>query len=187
MNTSNNMTQDPTAAPRKRNQNTRKMVLASLFSALMAICAWISIPVAPIAFTLQTFGILMALGVLGGKWGTMAIGLYLAMGVVGLPVFSGFRGGAGALLGATGGFLWGFLVGGLLYCATEKFGKLPAFLVCHLCCYVCGCLWFTVWAGGASISAAVMTCVVPYLIPDAIKLLLAYHLSERIKKYGTES
>ena len=158
----------------------RNMVLCSLFAALIAVCAWISIPIPPISVTLQTFAVLMALGTLGGKWGTVSIALYLAMGVVGLPVFAGFRGGAAALLGASGGFLWGFLAGGLVYWAFEKLGKLPAFVLCQLACYTCGCLWFSVWAGNAGIGAAVLTCVIPYLLPDGLKLWLAYRLSGRI-------
>ena len=163
--------------------NVRKMVLASLFASLMAICAWISLPVPPVAVTLQTFGVLLTLGVLGGKWGSVSILLYLALGIVGIPVFSGFRGGVSALLDATGGFLWGFAAGGLVYWLTEKLGKLPAFVLCQLVCYACGCLWFSVWAGGVGMVSAAMTCVVPYLIPDGIKLWLACRLSARIKKH----
>lgn len=160
--------------------NVRKMVLCSLFASLMAVCAWIAVPVPPIAVTLQTFGVLMALGTLRGKWGTVSILLYLLMGVLGLPVFAGFRGGMSALLDATGGFLWGFLAGGLVYRLTEKLGSLPGMVLCQLTCYLCGCLWFSVWAGGIGIPAAAMTCVVPYLIPDGIKLWLAWSLSGRI-------
>lgn len=162
--------------------NVRKMVLSSLFASLMAVCAWISIPVPPISVTLQTFGVLMALGILGGKWGTVSIGLYLAMGVAGLPVFAGFRGGASALLDASGGFLWGFLAGGLVYWAVERLGKLLAFVLCQLICYICGCLWFSVWAGNAGIGAAVLACVVPYVVPDGLKLWLALQLSGRIAR-----
>lgn len=160
--------------------NVRKMVLCSLFASLMAVCAWICIPVPPVAVTLQTFGVLMALGVLGGKWGSAAVFLYLAMGIVGLPVFAGFRGGIGALLDATGGFLWGFLAGGLVYWLTEKLGRIPAMVLCQLACYFCGCLWFSVWAGDVGFAAAAMTCVVPYLVPDGLKLWLAWSLSRRI-------
>ena len=159
--------------------NVRKMVLASLFASLIAVCAWISIPIPPVAFTLQTFGVLMALGVLGGKWGTVSILLYLALGIVGLPVFSGFRGGISGLLDSTGGFLWGFLLGGLVYWLTEKLGKRPAFVLCQLVCYICGCLWFAYWAG-CSITAAAAACVVPYLIPDILKMWLAHHVSRRL-------
>ena len=71
------------------------MVLCSLFAALTAICAWISIPLPAVSFTMQTFAVLLTLGILGGRWGSLTIGLYLLLGIIGLPVFAGFRGGAG--------------------------------------------------------------------------------------------
>lgn len=159
------------------------MVLSSLFAALLVICSWISIPVPPVAFTLQTLGVLLTLGILGGKWGSVTIAVYLLTGLVGLPVFAGFRGGAGALLDATGGFLWGFLLGGLGYWSVEKLGKIPAMVVCLLICYFCGSWWFSWWASDVGFAAAVLTCVLPYLIPDGLKLVLAYTMSKRIGKY----
>lgn len=161
-------------------RNVRKMVQCSLFVSLMAVCSWIAIPVPPVAVTLQTFGVLMALGLLGGKWGCVSILLYLAMGMVGLPIFAGFRGGISAMLEPSGGFLWGFLLGGMLYWMTEKLGKLLAMVLCQLICYLCGCLWFRYWAGDIGFGAAALTCVVPYLIPDSVKLWLAWYLSGRI-------
>ena len=98
---------------------TTDMVLIALFSVLIAICAWISIP-ATVPFTLQTFAVLCTLGLLGGKRGTVAILLYLLMGAVGLPVFSNFGGGLGKLLGVTGGYLIGFLAASLLYWLLTK-------------------------------------------------------------------
>ena len=83
---------------------TRELARAALFAALIAICSWISIPTA-VPFTLQTFAVFLALGVLGGKLGTLSVAVYLLLGAVGLPVFAGFQGGLGALLGATGGYL----------------------------------------------------------------------------------
>ena len=161
------------------------MVLASLFAALMALCSWLSIPIPPLSFTMQTFGLLLSLGVLGGKWGSVSIWLYLLLGLVGLPVFSGFRFGAAALLDVTGGFLWGFAAGAPVYWALEKLGKIPAMAAFQLVCYGCGCWWFSVYAGGIGIGAAVLTCVVPYLIPDTVKLWLAYILSKRLRKHIT--
>ena len=158
------------------------MVLSSLFAAMIAVCAWLAVPVPPVAFTMQTFGVLLTLGVLGGRWGCISILLYLLMGVVGLPVFAGFRGGAGALLDVTGGFLWGFLVGGLAYWMLQKVGKPTAMVAALLISYGCGCWWFTVYTG-AGFGAAVLACVVPYLIPDGIKLWLAYTMSKRIGKH----
>ena len=157
------------------------MTLSSLFAALLAVCAWICIPVGDIAVTLQTFGVALALLLLGGKWGTVSIGIYLLLGAVGLPVFSGFRGGIGALAGVTGGFLWGFLASGLVYWGFERFGKIPAILAAIITCYGCGCFWFCLYSGGGLV-LVLLRCVVPFLIPDAAKLWLAFSLSKRLNK-----
>ena len=159
------------------------MTLASLFAALTAICAWICVPVFGCTFTLQTFAVSLTLFVLGGRWGTVSILVYLLLGAVGLPVFSGFQGGIGVLLGATGGYLWGFLSTGLCYWAVDRFGKLRAMVLGHLSCYLCGSLWFMIWSG-SGLGPVLMLCVVPYLIPDTLKLCLAWYISKRIRKAG---
>ena len=161
--------------------NLRYMTLASLFAALLAICAWSCIPVSDIGHTMQTFGIFLALQLLGGKWGSVSIGIYLLLGAVGLPVFSGFRGGMGHLVGVTGGFLWGFLAAGLVYRALEKTGTIPAMIAGLLVNYLCGCLWFYGYTGGG-IGLILLRCVVPFLIPDGLKLWLAYSLARRLNK-----
>lgn len=158
------------------------MVQASLLASLTAVCAWISIPLPPMAFTLQTFAVLLTLGILGGKWGTVSILIYLLLGAAGLPVFSGFQTGAAALPGPTGGFLWGFLLAGLVYRLLERLGKPIAMIAAQLTVYLCGSLWFCLHAGDAGFITGLMICVVPYLIPDGIKLVLALTLSERIGK-----
>ena len=91
--------------------HTKALDLAyiALMAALIALCAWISVPLGPVPFTMQTFGIFAALGLLGGRRGTLAFLSYLLLGIVGLPVFSGFSAGAGVLFGATGGYLLGAL------------------------------------------------------------------------------
>lgn len=162
--------------------NTKYMTRAALFAALTAICAWISIPVADIGFTMQTFGVFLTLGVLGGKWGTVSILIYLLLGAVGMPVFSGFRGGMGMLLGVTGGYLWGFLFSGLTYWLLERFGKLPAMIAAMAVCYLCGSIWFHTYAGGG-IGLILLRCVVPFLIPDGLKILLAHSLSRRLRRH----
>ncbi len=172
--------------------NVRKMVLAGIFAAMTAICAWISIPVMEIAFTMQTFAVLLTLGVLGGRWGTVSILIYLLLGAVGLPVFSGFRGGPGVLLGVTGGYLLGFLASGFVYwLVTAVFGekswaRLVGMVLGLLSCYGFGSGWFlALYAGEGNVmtfGAVVLTCVVPYLIPDACKLTLACLLTTRLKR-----
>lgn len=158
------------------------MTSVALFAALLAICSWLSIPAGDIAFTLQTFGVFLCLFLLGGKWGRAAIAVYLLLGAVGLPVFSGFRGGPGILLGITGGYLWGFLPAALIYRLLERRGPLPAAAAAQLCCYLFGTLWFALWSGG-EVGAAAVRCVLPFLLPDGVKLLLALRLSRRLKKH----
>ena len=158
------------------------MVLCGLFSALLAICAWICIPVLHITYTLQTFAIFLALTTLGGKWGTLTIGIYLLLGAVGVPVFSGFRGGFGALLGVTGGFLWGFLLSGILYWMFERLCKPLGIALGLLACYACGCIWYCVYISDVGIPAAILQCVVPYVIPDILKISLAQYVSKRLQQ-----
>lgn len=158
------------------------MTLCAFFAALCAVCSWLSIPFLHTSFTMQTFALFLTLGLLGGKWGCAAIGLYLMVGIVGMPVFSGFRGGPGMLLGAAGGFLWGFALAGLVYWGLERFGRLPAMIAGQIVCYLCGSFWFLVYSGGG-IGAVLLQCVVPFLIPDALKLSLAYTLSKRLERH----
>ena len=167
----------------------KNMALCGLFAALLALCAWLSFPLADVAVTLQTFGIFLCLGVLGGKRGTVAIFVYLLLGAVGLPVFSGFRGGIGALMGVTGGYLTGFLFCGLTYWLfTTLFPKHPliAMVTGLVICYLFGNIWYYyMYAGGstATVSFIVIKCVLPYLLPDGVKLLLAWHLSKKLKRF----
>jgi len=102
------------AARSAASQRTLSMTYTALFVVVMAVCSWITIPMT-VPFTLQTFGVYMTLLLLGGRRGTLAIGIYLLLGTVGAPVFAGFAGGPGSLLGPTGGYLIGFLVMGLCY------------------------------------------------------------------------
>ena len=163
---------------------TRKLTRCALFAAMMALCAWIGVPLGHTVFTMQTFGVLLALGLLGGKRGTVSILCYLLLGAAGLPVFSGFRGGIGAILGPTGGYLWGFLGTGLVFWSLEKWSRLLAMAAGILVCYACGTLWYMTYTGGA-LAAVLAQTVLPYLIPDALKLVLALRLTKRLKKIST--
>lgn len=161
----------------------KNMVYSGLCAALMAVCAWLSVPVGDTAITMQTFGVFFTLGFLGGKWGTAACGIYLLLGAVGLPVFSGFQGGLGVLLGPTGGYLLGFFISCLLFRLLEK--RLPLWLnmvMGLLVCYLCGSLWFYFAYTDGGLWAVVLKCVVPYVLPDAAKLALALTIC---KKMGT--
>ena len=167
------------------------MVRCALAAALMCVCAWIAIPAGDTVFTMQTFAVFLTLYLLGGKWGTAAIAVYLILGAAGLPVFTGFRGGLGTLLGATGGYLTGFLFCGLFYWWMEAlFGgekqRLWVMIPGLFLCYLFGTLWYSYgYLSGDQMSAwlVIGRCVLPYLLPDGLKLVLAWSLARRLKPY----
>ncbi len=160
---------------------TRKLTLAALFSALMAICAWISVPTGSVSFTLQTLALFLSLLILGGKWSAVTVLVYWSLGAVGLPVFSGFQGGLGTLLGPSGGFLFGFMLTCLAYGMVTHllgkglFAKLLGLFLGLLLCYLTGWLWYCRFA-----PVSFFLWSLPFLLPDMIKLVLALFLSRRI-------
>ena len=163
----------------------------AICAALIAICAWITIPAA-VPFTLQIFGVFCVLGLLGGKRGTIAILVYLLLGAVGLPVFSGFNGGIGALLGTTGGYLISYIFVGVIYWAAEKLlgtklaVRITAMVLGLLVCYAFGTAWFmTVYARKSeaiTLGTALGWCVFPFILPDLVKMGLAILVSDRVRK-----
>ena len=162
----------------------RNMTRCAVFAGSMCLCAWIAVPVGDMSITLQTLALFLSLGVLGGKLGTITSGVYLLLGAVGLPVFSGFRGGLGMLLGTTGGYLVGFLAAALVYwLATALFPKavLQAMLLGQLVCYGLGTLWYGCVYLQGNLSGALLQCVLPYLIPDGVKIVTAWLLSKRLR------
>lgn len=169
----------------------RNMALCGLFTAVLAICAWISVPMGDTMITLQTFGIFLTLGLLGGKRGTVTVLVYLLLGAIGAPVFSGFRGGLGALLGTTGGYIFGFMSTSILYWIMTSIKDTPrirliAMVLGLLLCYICGSWWYLtryLTAAQTTLGLVLLKCVVPYLIPDAIKLTLAWILTGKLKRF----
>ena len=176
----------------KKKMKTLDMAYIGLFACLMAICAWISIP-GEIPFTLQTMGVFLAVGLLGGKRGTLAVLVYVLLGAVGLPVFSGFTGGIGRLLGATGGYILGFLASALVMWAVEKllgdktWAKVLGMLLGLIACYAFGTAWFLVVytnaKGAISLMAVLGMCVIPYIIPDLLKIAAALALTGTLKRF----
>ncbi len=174
----------------------RDLAKVALCAALIAVSAWIVIPFPAIPFTMQIFAIALTLFLLGGKRGTVAILVYLALGAVGMPVYSSFGSGFGVLAGATGGFLWGFIPMGLLFWLMERVAgggheRVPpvwTVLPGLAACYASGTAQFAILAAqndtGRGIWQILLICVVPYLIPDAVKILLAYGAARLIRKGG---
>ena len=170
---------------------TVDMAYIALFAVVLSICSWITIP-GVVPYTMQTFGVFVAVGVLGGKRGTLAVLIYLLLGAMGLPVFSGFAGGIGYLLGATGGYILGFAFAALAMWWMEcllgrsKWGLLFSFAVGLMVCYCFGTLWFLwVYYGhidGPGAWSALTVCVFPYVLPDLIKIGLALAVSRKMSR-----
>ncbi|MBQ5824939.1 MAG: biotin transporter BioY [Clostridia bacterium] len=165
-----------------------KLTLTALFAVVIAVCSMLSIPAA-VPFTLQTFGIFLAMFVLGGKYGTLSVAVYVCLGLVGLPVFHNFTAGIGVLMSGTGGYIIGFVLSGIVYMLITKiFGnknsaKLTAAFTGLILCYITGTLWFVFTASqGNGFVPALLTCVVPYIIPDTLKILLAFFIAKRTAK-----
>ena len=168
---------------------TKQIALIAMGVALITVCSWISIP-ATVPFTLQTFAVCLVTAVFGLRMGIWAVLCYILLGAVGAPVFSGFKGGFGALLGTTGGYIIGFLFTALIVgTAVKKWGRNMPILILSmalgiLLCYTFGTAWFMlVYAkksGPIGISTALGWCVIPYLIPDGAKIVLAALLTGRL-------
>ena len=168
------------------NSKAATLVKIPLMTVIIVLCSWIAIPF-PVPFTLQTLGVYCALLILGGKKGTVSILLYILLGVVGLPVFSGFSGGIGHLLSPTGGYIWGFLLCALLYLCAEKFTKssiakkAAVLSLGTLLCYIAGTVWFVLSIQSDSFFLAFVLCVLSFIVPDALKILFAIYVCKKIK------
>ncbi len=186
------ITENVGAEVTKSKITTKELVFTALMAVIIAVCSWISIPTT-VPFTLQTFGVFMAVGLLGGKKGTISVLVYILLGAVGVPVFAGFSGGIGVLFGTTGGYIVGFLLSGLVYWAmTAAFGeKLPIMIIAMvlglIVCYAFGTAWFMIVYAKNTAPIGLMTalgwCVFPFIIPDCIKIALAIVLTKQLKKY----
>ncbi|MCI6567784.1 MAG: biotin transporter BioY [Dysosmobacter sp.] len=181
-----------TAAAVKSKWSAKDMAYVAIMAVVIAICSWISIPTT-VPFTLQTFAVFLAVGVLGGRRGTFAVLVFILLGAVGVPVFAGFQGGIGVLLGTTGGYIIGFLLSALLYWAmTQALGEktpvmVAAMVLGLIVCYAFGTAWFMVVyarnSGAIGLGTALGWCVFPFVIPDLAKIALAVGLTRVLKPH----
>lgn len=163
------------------------MANIAMSTALISVCAWVSVPSA-VPFTMQTFAVFLAAGVLGSRRALAAVSLYVLLGAIGLPMFAGMQGGLGVLVGATGGYISGFLpaafIAGLRH-SGKRDGMVDIILMILglLVCYTFGTLWYALgYLGGMEgIGAALTACVLPYVIPDLLKILLAAAVARRLR------
>ncbi|MDO5126056.1 MAG: biotin transporter BioY [Ruminococcus sp.] len=175
-----------------KKYSIKKLSYCAIFVALMTICSWITIPTA-VPFTLQTLGVFLTVGLLGGKLGTISVLVFVLLGAIGIPVFSGFSGGFGVIAGTSGGYIIGFIFSALVMWLIEYiFGsKLTVFIISMiiglLVIYTFGTVWFKVvytrQTGPVGIGAVLSWCVVPFIIPDIAKMVCATFIIKRLKKH----
>ena len=170
--------------------NTKRMILYALFAALTAVCSMISIPLpfTPVPINLATLSVFLAGGLLGSKGGAISQLVYVFLGAIGLPVFAQFTGGFGILTGPTGGYIIGYVAGAWLTgFVIEKLGQgfyknIIAMVAGIAICYTLGTLWF-MYSTSTGLVAALVMCVIPFLIGDAIKIVAGAVLVKRLHKF----
>lgn len=165
--------------------STQMVVFTGMFAAVLAVLSQIQIPMpSGVPVTLQTFAVALTGFVLGWKFGSGSVAVYICLGAVGLPVFAGLKGGIGALAGATGGFIWGFLVMaaacGAAYCKKGAIRIiLPAagLAVCHLL----GVFQFMA-VMGREFPESFLLVSAPYLVKDIVSVAAAYFVAGAIRR-----
>lgn len=174
-----------------RNYTLRSMLLAALLAALTAVVAQYrfflpGLPTVPV--TLQVLAVLLAGGLLGPVWGFAALGLYVLLGAVGLPVFAGFNSGLGVLLGPTGGYLWSYpfaaLAVGLIAPPHRRPGMsltVSGMLLGLLIIYAGGAGW-AILLGGKAVADVMKVWVLPFVPFDLVKLVIAATVSMGVNR-----
>lgn len=179
---------------------TRSIAFVGLTIAIMGVSAWVAIPFGPVLLTLQMFALMFAIMVLTPKQCMAAILGYLVLGAIGLPMFSGMRGGIGMLAGPTGGYLWGYVLGALAALAVraalrrvtggeaQKTVGPKAFAIDMAAClafivitYVCGCFQYAL-VTGVDLAAAFAVTIAPFAIPDVLKAVAAVLCAQAVKR-----
>lgn len=174
----------------RKDKNVRDMVFTAIMAALICIAAPITLPIGAIPVSFGIFAVCLAGGTLGAKHGTAAVAVYILIGAIGLPVFTGFCGGVAKLLGLTGGYIIGYipcaLLSGLIRDKTNKRWALPLGMTLGVAaCYFFGTVWFALSAAKGDLTSnlwsAILTCVVPFVAIDALKIAAASALSALLR------
>ena len=172
------------SAPRTK---TYEITITALMAAVTCILAPLSIPIGPVPISFTNLAIYLSLYLLGWKKGTISYLIYLLIGLVGIPVFSGFTSGPGKLFGPTGGYLIGFiplaLIAGFFinHFHNKKALSFLGMILGTAVCYALGTSWLSIQAH-MGFQAALMAGVIPFLPGDFIKMILALLIAPQIRK-----
>lgn len=166
--------------------SVKMLVLCALFAALIAVCTQIQLPIGPVPITLSLLPVLLSAALLDKRYAALSSLVYLLMGLVGLPVFTGLTGGPGKLFGVTGGYIIGYVLCAFIAAwMMEKWGRAwwkqaLAMAVGVLVCYAFGTAWFMA-TKGTGLWTSLTLCVFPFLPGDALKIAVAVLLSKRLE------
>lgn len=178
----------------KMKPSSRRSIILAMYAAIICAGCFIAIPLGPIPLVLQNMLAVMAGALFGVPQGPASVGLFLIAGVLGIPVFSGGKGGMAVLAGPTGGFLVGYFIGALI-CGfiakrpapderplekTKLLRLFTAGLAGFIAIYATGLAHYT-RSAGVSFSSAMATCVIPFLPGDLIKLLVMVPLASKLR------
>ena len=161
-----------------RNERLKMMIVAALFAAIIAVAAQIMINIPPVPFTLMTIAVMLTATILGAKYGTLAVSVYVLMGVIGIPVFAGMKGGFGIVLGPTGGYIVAIIPAALFigwYLEKLHYSKLQAIIANIIAVFiilVLGSIWLKVVAE-LPWDAAFKGGMLPFVLPDLAKAIVA--------------
>ena len=169
-----------------RSTKAYSMSVTALMTAITCILAPLSIPIGPVPISLTNLAIYFTLYILDWKKGTLSYLLYLLLGFVGLPVFSGFTGGLAKLAGPTGGYIVGFIpmaviAGMIIDHFHQRWIQMAGMIVGTAICYAFGTWWFCVQSKTA-VYAALSICVFPFIPGDLIKMIIAIAIAPEIRK-----
>jgi len=169
--------------------NLKEINLTALFTAVTAILAQISVPVpiTPVPVTLSIFGVTLSSLILGRKCGAISQIVYILLGVAGMPVFAGFRGGLSVLLSPTGGYIISYPIMALVIGTFLNQGTSPSFfrmavasMTGLIICYVFGTTWLAIVANLGP-AEAIAAGVLPFILPDVVKVMISVVLGRQIK------
>jgi len=172
------------------HNKTRNLALTAVFAAILCVVAPFSLPIGPIPISLATLAIYIAAGVLGAPRAALSVAVYIALGAIGLPVFTGFSGGLPKIVGATGGYIAGYiplaLITGIAPRLTQKRGLDIAVFIAFAVLgtavlYALGTAWF-LFQTGNTLAFALGACVVPFVPGDLIKIAIAAVISPVIRR-----
>lgn len=146
------------------------------------------IPVGPVPITMQTLFTYLAGAVLGSKWGALSQIIYVILGLVGVPIFAGGRAGIGVLIGPTGGYLLGFIMGAYVIGKLIEFKRTLSFMwvlfsmvIGTLIIYIFGIIQLSLWLK-VSMEEAILIGVLPFIMGDLLKMILAAYLTIKVRR-----